>query len=199
MYLGGVFVAGVLSVLHKSSDRWGRLIRACGLMLLVSVAAQALCLEPASAAGRDDPTAERVSYANAYGHGAIIIRTSERTLYYTLSDREAIRYQIAVGSPENQWFGTTYVSAKRENPGWTPTRDIRRKNPRLPKYVPPGPKNPLGERALYLDWGTYRIHGTNAPRSIGRAVSNGCFRMRNADVIDLFKRVHIGAPVYVEN
>jgi lipoprotein-anchoring transpeptidase ErfK/SrfK len=75
---------------------------------------------------------------------------------------------------------------------------MRRENPRLPKYVAPGPQNPLGPRAMYLGWSEYRIHGTNAPNSIGSAVSSGCFRMHNADAIDLFDRVHIGAPVIVQ-
>lgn len=152
---------------------------------------------PAHAAGAE-ATAETVAFDNAYGRGAIIVRTGERHLYYTLSRTAALRYRIAVGSRRNQWTGVTYVSAKRENPGWSPTPSMRRRDPRLPRYVPPGPKNPLGVRALYLDWGAYRIHGTNAPKSIGRAVSSGCIRMRNEDVVDLYERVHIGAPVYVE-
>ena len=129
--------------------------------------------------------------------GSIIVDTSERRLYYVLGNGRAIRYAVAVGSPRNQWYATTFVSSKVVNPGWSPTPSMRRRNPYLPVYVAPGPRNPLGVRALYLDWGTYRIHGTNAPWSIGRAVSNGCIRMRNEDVIDLFERVHVGAPVFV--
>ena len=129
--------------------------------------------------------------------GSIIVDTSERRLYYVLGNGRAIKYAVAVGSPRNQWYATTFVSSKVVNPGWSPTPSMRRRNPYLPVYVAPGPRNPLGVRALYLDWGTYRIHGTNAPWSIGRAVSNGCIRMRNKDVIDLFERVHVGAPVFV--
>ncbi len=84
-----------------------------------------------------------------------------------------------------------------QQPAWTPTPSMRRRNPRLPDYMAPGPRNPLGVRALYLGWTAYRIHGTNAPASIGNAVSNGCIRMLNEDVVDLFERVHIGAPVMV--
>lgn len=152
----------------------------------------------ANSAKSDDPTGRIVDFPNDFGMGAIIIRTTERRLYYTLSNRQAMRYEIAVGSPQNQWYGTSYVSSKREDPSWTPTPSMRRKNPRLPAYMAPGPDNPLGVRAIYLDWGAYRIHGTNAPGSIGQAVSNGCFRMRTPDVLDLYERVHIGAPVYVE-
>lgn len=138
-----------------------------------------------------------VSYPNAYGQGAIIIETSQRTLYYTISDKQAVRYPIAVGKPSDLWYGTSYVSHKRENPGWSPTAEMRRRNWRLPQYVPPGPDNPLGVRAIYLAWSAYRIHGTNAPGSIGQSVSSGCFRMFNDDVKDLYERVLIGAPVYV--
>ena len=169
------------------------------LFALIGVAAM-LCgpsALPATAAP-DTATMKVVSFPNEHGLGAIVIKTKERRLYYTLSNRQAVRYDIAVGSPENQWYGTSYVSSKREDPGWTPTPSMRRRHPRLPAYVAPGPDNPLGIRAIYLDWGAYRIHGTNAPGSIGRAVSNGCFRMRTPDVLDLYERVHIGAPVYVE-
>jgi lipoprotein-anchoring transpeptidase ErfK/SrfK len=140
---------------------------------------------------------EIVETGDDFGYGTIVIKTSERQLYYSLGDGKAIRYSVAVGSPQNQWFGSTWVSEKRENPSWTPTPSMRSRNPRLPSYVAPGPKNPLGVRALYLGWTAYRIHGTNAPSSIGHAVSNGCIRMLNEDVVDLFERVHIGAPVMV--
>ena len=127
--------------------------------------------------------------------GAIVIDTSERKLYYMMEDGKALRYRVAVGKPKMQWFGRTFVTLKRKNPGWTPTPRMRRMG--YPAYVPPGPKNPLGVRAIYLGWSEYRIHGTTSPRSIGRAASSGCIRMLNKDVVDLFKRVHIGAPVDV--
>ncbi|MEJ8573889.1 L,D-transpeptidase [Microbaculum marinum] len=151
------------------------------------------------AIGPTDVAAAReiVETGDDYGYGTIVIKTSEKRLYYSLGDGKAIRYSVAVGSPRNQWFGSTWVSEKKEHPGWTPTPSMRSRNPRLPKYVAPGPNNPLGVRALYLGWTAYRIHGTNAPGSIGQAVSNGCIRMLNEDVVDLFERVHIGAPVMV--
>lgn len=130
-----------------------------------------------------------------YPFGAIVVDTSERRLYYMLENGKAIRYRVAVGKPKMQWFGRTFVTLKRKNPGWTPTARMRAAG--APRYVPPGPKNPLGIRAIYLGWSEYRIHGTISPRSIGRAASSGCIRMLNKDVVDLFKRVHIGAPVDV--
>lgn len=130
-----------------------------------------------------------------YPYGSIVVDTSERRLYYMLKDNKAIRYRVAVGKPKMQWFGDTFVTLKRKNPGWRPTPRMRKLG--YPKYVPPGPRNPLGVRAIYLGWSEYRIHGTTSPRSIGRAASSGCIRMLNRDVIDLYKRVHIGAPVHV--
>lgn len=170
-------------------------IRAISRFFLSLLAVSALCLAvsgPASAR-------EIVETGDDLGYGTITVKTSERSLYYSLGNGKAIRYSVAVGSPRNQWFGKTWVSEKKKNPGWTPTQSMRKRNPSLPRYVAPGPRNPLGVRALYLGWTTYRIHGTNAPGSIGRAVSNGCIRMRNEDVVDLFERVHIGAPVIVEH
>lgn len=141
---------------------------------------------------------EVVTLEGDYGYGTIIVVTAERRLYYALGNGKAIRYSVAVGSPRNQWFGETWVSQKRKHPGWTPTPSMRRRNPSLPRHVAPGPSNPLGVRALYLGWTAYRIHGTNAPHSIGSATSNGCIRMLNDDVVDLFERVHVGAPVLVK-
>jgi|FEC22Drversion2_1045045.scaffolds.fasta_scaffold00368_2 lipoprotein-anchoring transpeptidase ErfK/SrfK len=155
-----------------------------------------LALVTAIAAGRCEAR-EIVDVAEDYEYGTIVVKTSERHLYYALGNGKAIRYPVAVGSPQNQWFGTTWVSDKRINPTWTPTPSMRARNPNLPKSVAGGDNNPLGVRALYLGWTTYRIHGTNAPGSIGHAVSNGCIRMRNEDVVDLYERVHIGAPVIV--
>jgi lipoprotein-anchoring transpeptidase ErfK/SrfK len=140
---------------------------------------------------------ELVTWEGEQPLGTIVIKTTERKLYYILGQGMALRYEVAVGKEGMQWSGETFVQSKRRNPGWSPTPRMRRENPRLPAYVPPGPQNPLGERALYLGWSEYRIHGTNAPWSIGQASSSGCIRMRNQDVKDLFERVHIGAPVQV--
>jgi len=140
---------------------------------------------------------ELVNWDGPHELGTIVIKTSERHLYYVLGHGMALRYDVAVGKDGMQWAGETFVQSKTRNPGWTPTPRMRRENPYLPAYVPPGPDNPLGVRAIYLGWTDYRIHGTNAPASIGRAASSGCIRMRNGDVTDLFERVHIGAPVHV--
>lgn len=141
-------------------------------------------------------TREIVAFESGkYPMGSIVIDTSERRLYYSLGNGQAIKYKVAVGKPRHQWFGDTFVEKKKKNPGWYPTARMRRAG--APRYVPPGPRNPLGIRAIYLGWSEYRIHGTNSPRSIGRAASSGCIRMLNDDVADLFERVHIGAPVHV--
>ncbi len=140
---------------------------------------------------------ELVSWDGDHDMGTIVIKTSERKLYYILGRGVALGYDVAVGRKGMRWSGTTFAQGKRRNPGWSPTPRMRRQNPRLPAYMPPGPRNPLGVRAIYLGWTAYRIHGTNAPSSIGRAASSGCIRMRNRDVKDLFERVHIGAPVHV--
>ncbi|MGH1350329.1 MAG: L,D-transpeptidase [Methyloligellaceae bacterium] len=136
-----------------------------------------------------------VSMKLHYKPGTIIVVNSERKLYYVLGNGRAIRYPIAIGVPQEQWIGTTFVQNKRKHPNWTPPPKSPGGKPG--RTVPGGPGNPLGARAIYLDWSLYRIHGTYTPGSIGRASSNGCFRMYNKDVKDLYERVHIGAPVHV--
>lgn len=151
----------------------------------------------ALAATGDGAGPAEIAFTAEGGPGTIVIRTSERKLYLVTGEGRALAYDIAVGKPSEQWFGKSWVSKKRPNPTWTPTPSMREKNPRLPQSVGPGPKNPLGERAINLGWGAYRIHGTNNPRSIGSAASAGCFRMRNEDVRDLYDRVNVGAQVVV--
>ncbi len=136
-----------------------------------------------------------VSMKRHYQPGTIIVVNSERKLYYVLGNGKAIRYPIAIGVPNEQWIGTTFVQNKKKHPSWTPPP--KRPGGKAGRTVPGGPGNPLGARAIYLDWSLYRIHGTYTPSSIGRASSNGCFRMFNKDVKDLYERVHIGAPVHV--
>jgi lipoprotein-anchoring transpeptidase ErfK/SrfK len=156
---------------------------------------------PADARGADPKpksNGEIVDFDGEYGVGTIIVRTAEKRLYYVLGEGRAVRYPVAVGEPRFQWAGELWVSSKQANPTWRPTARMRREKPGLPVSVGPGPQNPLGPRAIYLGWGEYRIHGTNAPGSIGSAASSGCFRMHNADAIDLFDRVHLGAPVIVQ-
>jgi len=143
------------------------------------------------------PGPEVVDFDGNYEPGTLIVKTSERRLYYTLGHGKAYRYGVAVGVPSLQWSGESWVSAKRVDPDWRPTPRMRSVNPGLPVYMRGGPGNPLGRRALYIGWTEYRIHGTTAPHTIGTASSNGCIRMHNADVMDLYERVHVGAPVIV--
>jgi len=130
--------------------------------------------------------------------GTIVVSFSDRKLYFVLPGNRAIAYPIAGPKEGAGWSGVTAVTSKRVNPSWTPTADMRRENPTLPAYVPGGhPLNPLGVRALYLGSSTYRIHGTDAPWTIGENASSGCIRMFNNDVIDLYDRVGIGTRVVV--
>jgi lipoprotein-anchoring transpeptidase ErfK/SrfK len=138
-----------------------------------------------------------VSYPNKYAPGTIVVNTTERRLYLVLSDAQAIRYGIGVGRIGFTWQGTTMVAQKREWPGWTPPAQMRARRPGLPGHMKGGPDNPLGARAMYLGASLYRIHGSNEPETIGQAVSSGCFRLTNEDVIDLYDRVRVGAKVVV--
>ena len=139
-----------------------------------------------------------VNFSPKYRPRQIIVSFGDRKLYYIYRRGQAISYPIAVPRTQSRWSGVTHVSQKRVNPGWTPTPQMRRENPRLPAHVPGGhPLNPLGVRALYLGSSLYRIHGTDAPWTIGSAVSKGCIRMYNEDVLDLYKRTRVGTRVTV--
>ena len=139
-----------------------------------------------------------VSFSQQYSPNQIIVSFGDRRLYYLTKRGEAISYPIAVPREQSRWQGTTAVSSKRENPSWRPTPDMIKENPKLPTWVPGGhPMNPLGVRAMYLGASTYRIHGTDAPWTIGKAVSKGCIRMTNEDVLDLYPRVPVGMKVTV--
>jgi lipoprotein-anchoring transpeptidase ErfK/SrfK len=138
-----------------------------------------------------------VSYDASYAPGTIVINTSERRLYYVLGGGQALRYGIGVGRVGFTWAGVTAVSAKREWPDWTPPAEMIARRPELPRHMKGGIDNPLGARAMYLGSSLYRIHGSNEPETIGQAVSSGCFRMTNEDVVDLYNRVSVGAKVVV--
>ena len=133
--------------------------------------------------------------------GTILVNSDARYLYYVLPGGKAVRYGVAVGNEALAWSGTATVGRMSEWPDWIPTPDIRARLGPFPDRVPGGPANPLGARALYLFQGKtdtlYRIHGTNQPEFIGQAVSSGCIRMTNEDVIDLYDRVKMGATVIV--
>lgn len=136
-----------------------------------------------------------------YRPGSTIIKTPERALYYVLQDGRAYRYRVGVGREGFQWSGSSKIVRKAEWPDWRPPEQmIKREAAKghiIPDYMPGGPNNPLGARALYIGGTLYRIHGTNAAETIGGAVSSGCIRMLNNDVIDLYEYAKIGSPVYV--
>ena len=140
---------------------------------------------------------QTVYYPTNYAAGTIIINTAERRLYLVQPGGQALRYGIGVGRDGFRWSGVHRISAKKEWPGWTPPVEMRRRRPDLPGHMVGGIENPLGARALYLGSTLYRIHGSNETWTIGTAVSSGCIRMRNEDVIDLYDRVKAGAKVVV--
>ena len=149
--------------------------------------------------GRMDPRflRQEVAYSGREAPGTIVIDTPNHFLYLVEGEGRAIRYGIGVGRPGFTWSGTHAISGKKEWPDWTPPDEMLRRQPYLPHFVPGGPNNPLGARALYLGSTLYRIHGSNEPWTIGQNVSSGCIRMRNADVVDLYERVKIGTKVVV--
>jgi lipoprotein-anchoring transpeptidase ErfK/SrfK len=138
-----------------------------------------------------------VSFPTHYRPGNIVIDTSARRLYLVTAPGEALSYGIGVGRDGFRWSGTHYISAKREWPDWTPPSQMLHRRPDLPRHMVGGIDNPLGARALYLGSTLYRIHGSNEPETIGQAVSSGCFRMTNEDVVDLYNRVGVGTKVVV--
>jgi lipoprotein-anchoring transpeptidase ErfK/SrfK len=142
---------------------------------------------------------QTVNYPASYAPGTIVVNTAERRLYLVQGNGTALQYGIGVGRDGFRWSGVHRVSAKREWPGWTPPKEMRRRRPDLPGHMAGGVENPLGARAIYLGSTLYRIHGSNEPETIGQAVSSGCFRMTNEDVSDLYDRVHVGATVVVKN
>ncbi len=140
---------------------------------------------------------EVVSYDTTLKVGTIVVETSERRLYLVLEDGKALKYGIGVGRDGFRWAGQHKVTRMAEWPGWTPPAQMRKRVPDLPAYMPGGPNNPLGARALYIGSTLYRIHGTSEPWTIGQAVSSGCIRLTNDDVSDLYTRVKVGATVVV--
>ncbi|MGB3271513.1 MAG: L,D-transpeptidase [Xanthobacteraceae bacterium] len=139
-----------------------------------------------------------VFYRTTEPPGTIIVQTAERYLYLVQGNGRAIRYGIGVGRDGFQWQGLLSISRKAEWPDWTPPPEMIKRQPYLPRFMAGGPGNPMGARALYLGATVYRIHGTNQPQTIGSAISSGCFRLVNADVIDLFNRVPVGTKVVVK-
>jgi lipoprotein-anchoring transpeptidase ErfK/SrfK len=153
-----------------------------------------------------DPRDERLSaayqrqavfYRTNEPPGTIVVDTADRFLYVIQGNNRAIRYGIGVGREGFQWQGALRITRKAEWPDWTPPPEMIQRQPYLPRFMAGGPGNPMGARALYLGTTVYRIHGTNQPQTIGSAVSSGCFRLVNADVIDLYERVPTGTRVIV--
>ena len=176
-----------------------------GKLAIVLLSLGLFGLAPSQAAAQDlfsflwsGGSREVISFSPKVSPRQIIVSFGDRKLYWVYRRGEAISYPIAVPRQQSRWSGRTFVSQKRKNPGWTPTPQMRRENPKLPAHVPGGhPLNPLGVRALYLGSSLYRIHGTDAPWTIGTAVSKGCIRMYNEDVLDLYPRVPTGTRVLV--
>lgn len=171
---------------------------------------------PASAAKRYNPNTNQWETAGTAGHraksaikkqivsydtdlkpGTIVVETSERRLYYVMPNGKAMKYGIGVGRDGFRWSGRHRISRKAEWPGWTPPAAMRKRVPGLPAYMPGGPDNPLGARALYIGSTLYRLHGTSEPWTIGKAVSSGCIRLTNDDIVDLYERAKVGSMVVV--
>jgi len=140
---------------------------------------------------------QSIAYSGSEPAGTIVIDTPQHFLYLVEGGGTARRYGIGVGRPGFTWAGVKTISAKREWPDWRPPPEMLQRRPDLPTFMAGGPENPLGARAMYLGSSLYRIHGSNEPWTIGTAVSSGCIRMRNEDVIDLYERVKVGTKVVV--
>jgi lipoprotein-anchoring transpeptidase ErfK/SrfK len=140
---------------------------------------------------------QTVPYDGKFKPGTIVVETSQFKLYYVMPGGQAIAYGIGVGRDGFRWQGQHAITRKAEWPGWTPPAQMRTRVPDLPAYMPGGPDNPLGARALYIGATLYRIHGTSEPWTIGQAVSSGCIRLTNDDIIDLYSRVAVGSLLVV--
>jgi lipoprotein-anchoring transpeptidase ErfK/SrfK len=142
-----------------------------------------------------------VPYHRKEAPGTVVVDSDARYLYYVMPEGKAIRYGVTVGEEALSWYGIAKVGRKEEWPTWTPTAEIKRRLGNVPNFVEGGPQNPMGARGIYLYQGSkdtlFRIHGTNQPEYIGQAISSGCIRMTNEDVIDLYNRVKMGAIVVV--
>lgn len=143
--------------------------------------------------------ARAIVHLNGYSAGTIVIKTSQRRLYYVIGPDTAIQYPVGVGRAGMAWSGTAYIDGKYIKPAWSPPDMIRRENPRIPRVIASGSSaNPMGAAAMTLSGGgQYAIHGTNNPGSIGGFVSHGCIRMYNSDILDLYGRVGLGTKVVV--
>jgi lipoprotein-anchoring transpeptidase ErfK/SrfK len=142
---------------------------------------------------------QAVFYRTHESPGTIIVNTHDRFLYLVQGDNRAIRYGVGVGRDGFRWGGIHKISRKTEWPDWTPPPEMIQRQPYLPRFMAGGPGNPMGARALYIGSTVYRVHGTNAPETIGHAVSSGCFRLVNSEIEDLYSRVPVGTKIVVQH
>lgn len=142
---------------------------------------------------------QTVAWKGTEKPGTIVVSTSQRRLFYVLGGGEAVRYGVGVGRQGFSWSGQKTVTMKKEWPNWRPPAQMLARRPDLPRFMAGGQDNPLGARAMYLGSSLYRIHGSNEPETMGAAVSSGCIRMTNKDVVDLYDRVKVGTKVIVRN
>ncbi len=198
--------------------RYGDLIAAAAMLLLVAGptlaaqgtfeisggigASEASTALPGSTVLYGEASRRVVEFSTDLPPGSVVVKTDERRLYYVLPDGRAIAYNVGVGREGFTWSGRAVVSRKAEWPDWRPPQEMIEREARhgrtIPDFMPGGPDNPLGARAIYIGNSEYRIHGTSQPRSIGLAMSSGCIRLLNEEVIDLYGRVEVGALVVVE-
>lgn len=161
--------------------------------------------EPGRVSGEETVIAEgpfakqAVFFRSSEAPGTVVVHTSERFLYVVQGNNRALRYGIGVGREGFQWSGLVKVTRKAEWPDWRPPPEMIARQPYLPRFMAGGPGNPMGARALYLGSTVFRIHGTNQPETIGTAISSGCFRLANGDIIDLYERVPVGTKVIVRH
>jgi lipoprotein-anchoring transpeptidase ErfK/SrfK len=152
---------------------------------------------PGTPSSKSSIARQVVDYPTNYKPGTIVVETSQFRLYFVLPGGKAVAYGIGVGRDGFRWAGQHALTRKAEWPGWTPPAEMRKRVPDLPAYMPGGPDNPLGARALYIGATLYRMHGTSEPWTIGQRVSSGCIRLTNDDIIDLYNRATVGSLVVV--
>ncbi|HZL40569.1 MAG TPA: L,D-transpeptidase [Pseudolabrys sp.] len=168
-------------------------LKRTALFIVIVLGVALLAAVAAHAATRD------VVPITGFRPGTIVVKTSERRLYYVLDGSRALRFPVGVGKAGMTWTGVAHVEGKYVRPAWAAPDSIRRENPNLPAVIPGGAaNNPMGEAALTLRGGEYAIHGTNRPQSVGGFVSHGCIRMYNSDIRELYSLVEVGTPVIVE-
>jgi lipoprotein-anchoring transpeptidase ErfK/SrfK len=193
-FYGFLFVnrSCVVSLIHPDVEK-NRLTRRAACASLFGAAFCALAAPSTQAR-------EMVSLPNPYPPGTIVVQTSARKLFVYTEDGTAIRYNVAVGKPGKQWFGTRVIDGKHIKPAWSPPDEVRRDNPRLPQVIESGdPRNPMGAAALTIAPGQYAVHGTSESmrRSIGSFASYGCIRMLDEDILDLLPHVKVGSMIHV--